>query len=287
MVSSVLRSELDASVNFVTPHLRGYFESRYVRRTEDYFTCYISPQTGCRQACKMCHLTATKQVYADNATISDVEKQVALVFDHYNQQQPARIVNFSFMARGESLVNPNVNAEMISMLNEKATKAKLYPRVCISTIFPKSVKSKLHERFAPYAPDIYYSIYSTNSEFKKVWLPNAKPVVEAFDELLEYQDVTKKIIKLHWAFIDSEVTNNTEEDVASICDLILRTGLRVDINIVRYNPPDDKSAEPSEAVLESRVNQIRKTLPNTRVKLVSRVGLDVKASCGMFVKEGT
>lgn len=282
----ILKSTQDESVNFIVPHVEGYFESRYVRKAKDYFTCYLSPQTGCRQACKMCHLTATKQTQAHNAMTYDLVEQARRVLEYYKTQEPAKIVNFSFMARGEALANPFVNAITIEHLNTLAARYGLYPRICISTILPKTFKVKLHERFAPYTPDIYYSIYSTNPTFKKVWLPNAKPVEEAFEELLEYQNITKKIIRLHWAFIDAEVTNNTLEDVESICYLVKSSGLRVDINLVRYNPPNEDSREPPEEVLHGRVMQIRTMLPEVKVKLVSRVGLDVKASCGMFVGGG-
>lgn len=58
---SVLKSEIDRSVNFVEQKLEGFIESRFVRKKPEYFICYLSSQLGCSKGCKFCHLTASKQ----------------------------------------------------------------------------------------------------------------------------------------------------------------------------------------------------------------------------------
>lgn len=286
-----LKSNIDNSVNFVLPATTGYFECRYVRRTPDYFVCYLSAQSGCRQACRMCHLTATKQTQAEDAGVFDIEDQARTVLDYYKEQiqptEPAKVVHFSFMARGEPLANKwiwETHAEhTFSDLYRRARRLNLYPRFCISTILPKTLNKPLVDLFGPYQPDIYYSIYSTSESFRKKWLPNALPVDEGLAKLVEYQQLTRKLIRLHWAFIEGE--NDSEEDVQGIIKAVRQAGLRVDVNIVRYNPYSSlQGKEPSEDVIQRLVGIIREELPESAVKAVDRVGFDVKASCGMFVE---
>ena len=58
----VEHSKEDNSVNFIdSSPVSGFYESRYVRRGEDYFIVYLSVQSACNLGCRMCHLTATKQ----------------------------------------------------------------------------------------------------------------------------------------------------------------------------------------------------------------------------------
>ena len=71
----------------------------------------------------------------------------------------------------------------------------------------------------------------------------------------------------------------------AICDAVEARGLRVHVNVVRYNPfdPARHGAEPDEAVIARNAALFTRRLPEARVKVISRVGSDVQASCGMFV----
>jgi adenine C2-methylase RlmN of 23S rRNA A2503 and tRNA A37 len=77
-----LSSNIDSSVNFIEQQLTGFIESRYVRRTVDYFIAYLSSQTGCNRGCRMCHLTATKQTQFTNCDLQDFANQLDTVFAH-------------------------------------------------------------------------------------------------------------------------------------------------------------------------------------------------------------
>ena len=65
-------SSVDASVNWVREADIGRVEARYVRRSDDYFVVYLSSQTGCVQACRMCHLTASGQTQLRNVTLDEL-----------------------------------------------------------------------------------------------------------------------------------------------------------------------------------------------------------------------
>jgi adenine C2-methylase RlmN of 23S rRNA A2503 and tRNA A37 len=90
--------------------------------------------------------------------------------------------------------------------------------------------------------------------------------------------------KLHWAFIAGQ--NDDVATVEAIIEAVASIGLRVNINIVRYNPfSSDQGTEPPEEILRRNAALLRDGLPGSRVKVVTRVGSDVQASCGMFVAD--
>jgi 23S rRNA (adenine2503-C2)-methyltransferase len=280
-----LKSELDQSVNFVEESLAGFIESRYVRRAVHYFACYLSSQTGCNKGCRFCHLTATKQTTFVDATPTDFVKQAFAVFDHYAKEKPAKFVHYNFMARGEALANQYLLKEADGILNTLGLLALdhgVHPKFNISTILPKTLDKSLLDVFKLMTPTIYYSMYSASDDFRKQWLPAALPVSRAMELLSEYQKATKKIVKIHYAFIKDQ--NDSQDDVKKVCDAIEAAGIVTEFNIVRYNPfsPDQGDESPEQRLLDNAA------LINSRiganVKIIQRVGFDVKASCGMFVE---
>jgi adenine C2-methylase RlmN of 23S rRNA A2503 and tRNA A37 len=284
-----LKSKLDESVNFIFDgNFPGYIEARYVRRSPKYFACYLSSQTGCNQGCRMCHLTATKQTKNVNITLEQYLEQTHAVFNHYdNNCLRAEIVHFNFMARGEAFNNQEFLAhgkELFDHLGADSVSRDLFPRFLISTIMPTCIAGlSLSKIFPAVHPEIYYSIYSVNSDFRKKWLPKAMPVDDALKMLKDYQENSKKIIKLHWAFIEGE--NDSEEDMALLCHKVRTSGLRVDIAVVRYNPYSDKHGkEPHIDIINRNVEILRTLLPFSKVKIITRVGSDIKASCGQFIE---
>jgi adenine C2-methylase RlmN of 23S rRNA A2503 and tRNA A37 len=284
-----LTSKLDDSKNWViNARGTGYFEARYVNRGGKYFSVYLSSQSGCSQKCRMCHLTSSGQTNYVNAALKDFIKQTERVFEEAALKNDSKeIVHFNFMARGEPLTNPlivNDSAELFTSLGNLALTKKLHPRFLISTIMPRTLKgTKLIELFPLIQPELYYSIYSMDSRFRAKWLPNALPAEEALDMLVDWQRVSSKIPKLHYAFIAGE--NDSLKEVRAICRAVNDRNLLANVNIVRYNPPpDEECGEPSEERIELLANEFKCHLPKARVKVVTRIGQDVYASCGMFLR---
>lgn len=282
-----LVSQLDASVNFIFKgDFPGYLEARYVRRAPNYVVCYLSSQSGCRQGCNFCHLTKTGQTSLIDVDISGYETQIDTVLNHYSSLgNPAKTIHFGLMSRGSALANQYFvknNQEILRMMAEKALQCNLFPRYTVSTILPKIIKGKnLADLFPVIHPDFYYSIYSMDPVFRKKWLPNALPAEEGLDLLKDWQNKTKKIPKLHWAFIQNE--NDSQQNVEEIANAVSGRNLRVDINIIRYNPPDAASQEATIAAIDTNVALLKKMLPSSMIKVVARVGEDVFASCGTFI----
>lgn len=286
---TVLRSGEDRSVNFVLPLEEGSIETRYVRRCDDYFIVYLSSHTGCKHACRFCHLTTTGQTYFEPVTVDLYLEQALRVFSHYDAvadaQGAATRVNFNFMARGEALSNPHFIADGFTLTGCLASLARergLCSRFHVSTIIPQGFNQSLVTAFGGLPLEFYYSIYSVRDDFRKRWLPRAKPVRAAMSLLADWQHSQHREVVLHWAFIAGE--NDSEHDVHAICDLVDQYGLHVRVNVVRYNPPNDKSQETALPLIERNLAIIRSRLADSS-KIVRRVGKDIFASCGQFVSE--
>lgn len=282
-----LKSVEDDSVNWVRRLEKGYEETRYVRREQRYFVVYLSSQSGCSQGCRMCHLTATHQTQDVDTAKSGFLGQANVVLEWYRNHCPrAEAVHFNFMARGEPLANRDLTANshgVLSALGERAFDYSLRPRFLISTIMPKSLGSReLIDIFPLIHPEIYYSLYSVNPAFRRRWLPQALPANVALTQLALWQRHTSKLPKIHYAFIEGE--NDAISDVRDVCQAILDHGLRVNVNVVRYNPAHSRlGVEPPENIVIRNADVFREYLPGARVKVIPRVGADVYASCGMFV----
>jgi len=291
----VLNSTEDRSVNFVENQLVGFLESRYVRKCREYFICYLSSQTGCNRGCTFCHLTATGQTSFTDSDHNDFLSQALQVFRHYRRERerdnaPADLVHFNFMARGEPLANWHFldsADELLNKLGQLAIAERLPSKFNISTIMPTTFRRRsLRDVFRFITPTIYYSLYSVSEEFRKKWMPAAMPVGEALDMLKDYQEFSKKIVKIHFPFIKG--VNDSLADVSRMCDEIDARELACEFNLVRYNPasPDQGEESPPE-VLDARLAQITERFGGRKVQAIPRVGFDVQASCGMFVGPGT
>lgn len=288
---SIFKSQQDQSVNFIyNSDNIGLFESRFVRREKDYFIIYLSSQSGCAQACRMCHLTASGQNLYTNALAQDFIYQANNVYHHYDKDtNKAQYVHYNFMARGEPLDNAYIlqnGDKLLSLLNSLAIKRQLESRFLISTIMPKHLENvELSDIFsnADLLPEIYYSLYSVDDSFRKKWLNKALDYHSSLKKLYIWQQKTNKIPRIHFAFIEGE--NDSESDMYAMAKAIQEYELKVAVNIVRYNPYSPKyGRESSEEVIARNVNILKDLIQPEFIKVVPKVGFDVKASCGMFVE---
>lgn len=301
MTYQTLISAEDASVNHILKtEDGGAFECRWVRREQRYAIVYLSSHSGCDKACRMCHLTQTGQTMMTPATHWDYVDQARQVLDHYRAgralDDEPEFINFNFMARGEPFANPGIlnggHPALFRALTEEAWRAGA-PRAQLnySTIMPRELEGRsLTDVLGPshVGCNIYYSVYSLRPAFRKRWLPKAMDPNAALDMLAEFQRTAPDYgrepgeIVLHWSFIKGK--NDDEETVDEIIQAVKDRGLKTRFNAVRYNAfSPAQGQEPDEHTLAFLTSKLSAAFDDERSRIVPRVGLDVAASCGMFV----
>lgn len=284
-------SKIDASVNWTRPTPDGgMHECRYVRRSPDYFIAYLSSHSGCRHACRFCHLTQTGQTMFAPAHVGQLQDQLVQVLAHYDRGQPrAKRINVNFMARGEPLSNRGLMADFgrfARLAKMKAISRDLELKINVSTIMPEDTDDiDLVSSFRDAPVVLYWSLYSLDPAFRRRWLPRAQDPHRAMERLLDWQRRAGGRVVLHWALIEGE--NDQDETFGRISDFVRTAGLEAKLNLVRYNPHSAKTgAEAGEDRYAGALEKIGAGLAVPGSKVVSRVGFDVKASCGMFMGAG-
>ena len=285
-----LHSTIDKSVNFIEKALEGFLESRYVRKVDDYFICYLSSQTGCNQGCRFCHLTATKQTKPADSLIPDYCAQAREVLRHYlKEKAPAKYMHYNFMARGEPLATSTMLESGDEVFKSLRAITDIYApdlgiKFNVSTILPRTLNKPLTSVFKAFHPTLYYSMYSVNEDFRKKWLPSAMPLDDALPLLKDYQDFSKKILKVHHCLIQGE--NDSIDDAKQLSHILDFYGITYEFNLVRYNPFSEvQGKESSEDVISKYLSALYDSSNKiTKIKVIPRVGFDVNASCGMFIQ---
>jgi adenine C2-methylase RlmN of 23S rRNA A2503 and tRNA A37 len=282
-----LDSVLDTSVNFFRPTSDGgKIEARFVQRTPERFIAYISSMSGCDKACRFCHLTQTGQTMAMQLSADEMMEQAEQVLSS-SDFGIATTVHYNFMARGEPLTNPAVNASLFKRLADLAASYGLQCRIKISSILPLDVVSDdgshlIAEGGPPV--DLYYSLYSLDKAWRRRWIPKALSPDIALQWLHRFQTKSGNRVILHWALIDKE--NDDPQAGEQAVKFAKEMGVDADFNLVRYNPANEKSKETPEESIDNYLDMIERALPvGRRAQKVSRVGYDVAASCGMFLTD--
>lgn len=289
-----LYSQIDPSTN---TFFNG-FESRFVTRDKEAII-YLSSSKGCDRACRMCHLTQTKQTDMTAATLEDfllqAKHSIEMASKYFPPDEtPPSVVHFNFMARGEPFLNEVVMDNWNELSDALLELAKeVFPGVPVKFKI-STIGAGLYETnetgvvvggyadlpFTKNYPEIYYSLYSVKDDFRRQWLPKAESPTDMLRLLSRYARNTGTENVIHGAFITGH--NDDFEDIRQMLNLIRQYPLIKKFNIVRFNSPDSSRwSEPDEAYLNGIADYI--TGRGMQVQMVSRVGVDVYASCGMFI----
>lgn len=272
----ILESEIDSSINYVIPYNDSSIECRFVQRDPSQIIVYVSSQNGCNKSCRFCWLTQTGQTTMDDVTpeLFGLQLQTVLSGSAKKIIDGVRL-NVNFMARGEPLANqyilndwPKI-ADILLKIAEDYGILRKNVKLNLSTIIPNDING-LASDILQNQPNswIYWSFYSRQMAFRKRWMPKAANVHKCLEFIGDFPRVV-----VHSAFIKDE-----NEDLTYL-KRMLDEHPQWRMNIVRYNPYSPKQGEESPLI-----DEITKELEPYSTQVVPRVGFDVKASCGMFVK---
>lgn len=282
----------DGAINVVRPYGKGHLEARLLYRDLDDSEAkrraclYLSSHSGCRMGCRFCFLTQQKQTSMKHSTVEQYVSQASEMLGHHVEGglKVARL-HYNFMARGEPLANNAVInrwSELSAGLHRAAYTLGGFDSVrCnISTIMPSVVAPHdLRDVFGHLPPWLYYSLYSLDPAFRAHWMPNAMPVVAALDKLAALQRENEQPITFHWAVIRG--ANDDLDNAHAIAKLIKEYDFDGRFSLVRYNPhPNSQSSEAAPERL-AEIHQILSSAVKSS-KIISRVGFEAYASCGMF-----
>jgi adenine C2-methylase RlmN of 23S rRNA A2503 and tRNA A37 len=307
---------LDGSCNLIFNYGKSVLESRYVRRSPNYVSLYLSSHNGCTMGCRFCWLTQQKlnSFAASGLDIyrSQTQHLLDIIPEKDNNGLPRNQIkiNINMMARGEPLANPTIihsYPAFYKHLNQDV-KEKGYKeaKINLSTIMPHTVKNRdLINIFKDSPVSIYYSLYSASQTFRKKWLPNALPYQVSLDKIKKYEEDYYKLthswvpLTFHWAVIKGQ-NDDLEENLFMRKEIQEKKFKDLKFNLVRYNPPEGLPKEDSEEVSEdslkkifhmfesiSSANEKEHEKGNINIKrnasrIVDRVGKDAYISCGMF-----
>ena len=125
---------------------------------------------------------------------------------------------------------------------------------------------------------LFYSLESTIQEKRNYIVPNAMPIQEAVQNLLEYQKEGEFPVILHHLILDN--LNDSEEDLNHLIDFVNLYFPNNELRILRYNLCAKSPYKESEKFIA----QIKKISDNIQfLKIQVSPGEEVSAACGQFI----
>lgn len=310
-IEKTIYSKQDQSFNII---FKNGAEARFVRR-DSKFVIYVSSQTGCKQACRFCHLTQKGLTDEYCMSSEEIEAQAFAVYKQAVETlKPFEVsrIHINFMARGDAFLNdavfePNLYTGIetsFQMEGEDNWVGQVPIKYNVSTIMPDSVDikervRKLAQIRGDYRVDIrlYWSLYSMDGDFRRRWMPRAAAPIDVhrwISRALEHNYYMP--IRTHLALIKD--TNDGIDAIDAMVKFCYMIPCYEGTNIVAYNPFDDKSEETEQERIDEIMVQFRRQysfyLDASKhlhpcqfnpIKQISRVGFDVQASCGLFHSE--
>jgi adenine C2-methylase RlmN of 23S rRNA A2503 and tRNA A37 len=219
-------------------------------------------------------------------------EQMRTVLNHYREQkekgmcQAAKRCNINFMSKGDAMANKYVIKEYPKLWMEMDKVCKEYDleaKANLSTIMPYTIKDRnLIDIFRDQPVYLYYSLYSMNSQFRKVWLPNAISAEVALDKLKAFQEIHNRVITFHFTLIKGH--NDNMKDIRQMAKELEIRNFNGKLNLVRFNPhPTVSDVESEPEKIQEVFDLLSSIFNNPKSYIVPRLDVNTKTPCGMFV----
>lgn len=231
----------------------------------------VSTQAGCAMNCLFC--ATGRSGLTRSLSAGEIYEQVVHVKSDFN----SRVTSVVFMGQGEPFANYDETLRALRMLNDPRALNIGARHLTVSTcgLIPQIL------RFAnePEQFTLAVSLHSTVQKTRNVLMPGVKrySLVHLYAALGEYVDKTGRRPTYEFALIGG--VNDTDEEIASLCDFC--RGTLCHVNIIQLNEVPGSPLKPSSP---ERAQQFVDRLSRVGVEATIRNsrGADIDAACGQL-----
>jgi len=234
-------------------------------------TACISTQVGCPLKCAFC---ATGQGgFVRNLETSEIISQILTM----EKDENVKISNIVYMGMGEPLLNYDKVIKSVKMVVDPKMLGLSQRHVTISTagIVPK-IYDLTQEGLNIY---LSVSLHAPNNRKRDRLMPiNYKyPLEELVQAIKYYLEKTNRRVTIEYILIKG--FNDFKEDALELAELL--KGLKVNVNLIPYNPIDIPGLERSS---KKNIKEFESILKLKGIEAVVREekGNDIDAACGQL-----
>jgi 23S rRNA (adenine2503-C2)-methyltransferase len=261
-------------------------EFSYINKDDGKDIICVPTQTACHVGCKFCHITdAIGKLVNRNITGTEIFNGVKLVFDDLNLIDNPKVLLISYMGCGEPTLNvDNVIESMVKIsINYQFQNEVPLVRFGIATSIPRKgsaeffrLTSEINRLKLPVK--IHLSLHYTNDTLRAEWMPNSIDIIPSILALEYYKRYTGNSVEIHYALIDG--VNDTDEDAQLLTSYLKDRDIPVKFLFYNEKPTLEFHASPKEK-LETFATHFNDA--NIDYEYYIPPGLDVAASCGLFI----
>jgi 23S rRNA (adenine2503-C2)-methyltransferase len=262
------QTSADGSVKYLfrNEHLLEY-ETVYMPGERRNSVC-ISTQSGCRMGCQFC--ITGRHGLKGNLSAGDMINQVAAIPDS------CRVTHVVFMGMGEPMDNVDNVLQACNILTSEWGLAVSRRNITVSTV---GITPGIRKFLELSDCNLAFSLYSPFEEERKEVIPaERKYPANEIIELMRSFPLRKKR-RLSVAYVMTAGINDTERHLEGLKNLLINTGIRV--NLLRYHvhPFNDRKPSSTEKMQHFKhelvVSGISASIRESR-------GEDISAACGLL-----